>query len=87
MPTRPARANERKDNTRVLTINIAGMVLEEGTTLKALTDIIANSNQLYFPVRRSSDGWYVGMVSIHNVRNWMFESDLHDLVVVKESFF
>jgi len=60
------------------------IVLEESTTLKALTDIIANSDQLYFPVRRSEDGWYVGMVSIHNVRNWMFEEDLHDLVVVSD---
>ncbi|BCS90007.1 chloride channel protein [Pseudodesulfovibrio sediminis] len=60
------------------------IVLEEGTTLKALTDIIANSDQLYFPVRRSEDGWYVGMISIHNVRNWMFEEELHDLVVVKD---
>lgn len=60
------------------------IVVEEGTTLKALTDIIANSDQLYFPVRRAGDGWYVGMVSIHNVRNWMFEEGLHDLVVVKD---
>ncbi|MBC17149.1 Chloride channel core [Pseudodesulfovibrio profundus] len=60
------------------------IVLEESTTLKALTDIIANSDQLYFPVRRSEDGWFVGMVSIHNVRNWMFEEDLHDLVVVRD---
>lgn len=59
------------------------IVLEESTTLKALTDILANSDQLYFPVRRA-DGGYVGMVSIHNVRNWMFEEDLHDLVVVRD---
>ena len=60
------------------------IVLEEATSLKALTDIIANSDQLYFPVRRAEDGWYVGMVSIHNVRNWMFEEGLHELVVVKD---
>jgi CIC family chloride channel protein len=59
------------------------IVLEEGTTLKALTDIIAHSDQFYFPVR-SQEGAYVGMVSIHNVRNWMFEEDLHDLVVVRD---
>ncbi|HKI81339.1 MAG TPA: CBS domain-containing protein, partial [Pseudodesulfovibrio sp.] len=59
------------------------IVLEEGTTLKALTDIIAHSDQFYFPVR-AQDGTYVGMVSIHNVRNWMFEEDLHDLVVVRD---
>lgn len=60
------------------------IVLEESTTLKALTDVIANSNQLYFPVRRNEDGAYVGMVSIHNVRNWMFEENLHELVVVRD---
>ena len=59
------------------------VVLEEATTLKALTDIIANTDQLYFPVKRA-DGWYAGMISIHNVRTWMFEEDLHDLVVVKD---
>ncbi len=59
------------------------IVLEESTTLKALTDIIANSDQMYFPVKRA-DGWYVGMISIHNVRTWMFEEDLHDLVVVRD---
>ncbi|MDD3312429.1 chloride channel protein [Pseudodesulfovibrio sp.] len=59
------------------------IVLEESTTLKALTDIIANTDQLYFPVRRE-DGWYSGMISIHNVRNWMFEEGLHDLVVVRD---
>jgi len=59
------------------------VVLEESTTLKALTDIIANSTQLYFPVKRE-DGWYSGMVSIHNVRNWMFEEGLHELVVVRD---
>jgi CIC family chloride channel protein len=60
------------------------IVVEESTTLKALTDIIANSDtQLYFPVKRD-DGWYSGMVSIHNVRNWMFEEGLHDLVVVRD---
>jgi len=59
------------------------IVLEEGTTLKALTDIIANSSQLYFPVKRA-DGWYSGMISINNVRNWMFEEGLHDLVVVRD---
>lgn len=59
------------------------VVLEESTTLKALTDILANTDQLNFPVKRE-DGWYSGMVSIHNVRNWMFEEGLHDLVVVRD---
>ncbi|WP_419787348.1 chloride channel protein [Pseudodesulfovibrio sp.] len=57
------------------------IVLEESTTLKALTDIIANTNQLYFPVKNEG-GTYTGMISINNVRNWMFEEGLHDLLVV-----
>jgi CIC family chloride channel protein len=59
------------------------IVLQESTTLKELTDVIANSSQLYFPVKRA-DGWYSGMVSIHNVRSWMFDEGLHDLVVVRD---
>lgn len=59
------------------------VVLEESTTLKALTDIIANTEQFYFPVR-NDDGEYVGILSIHTVRSWMFEEDLFDLVVVKD---
>jgi CIC family chloride channel protein len=59
------------------------IILKESTSLKELTDVIANSPQLYFPVTRA-DGTYVGMVSIHNVRNWMFDEGLHDLVVVRD---
>ncbi len=59
------------------------VVLQESTTLKELTDVIANSHQLYFPVKRA-DGAYSGMVSIHNVRNWMFDDGLHTLVVVRD---
>ena len=59
------------------------VVLEESTTLKALTDIIANTDQLYFPVKQADDR-YAGMVSINNVRPWMFEEGLHDLVVVRD---
>lgn len=58
-------------------------ILEEATTLKALTDIIANTNQLFFPVR-NDEGKFTGILSIHNVRNWMFEEDLFELVVVRD---
>lgn len=57
--------------------------LEEGTTLKALTDIIANTNELYFPVK-NTERRITGILSIHNVRNVLFEADLFDLLVVKE---
>ncbi|WP_285907437.1 chloride channel protein [Pseudodesulfovibrio pelocollis] len=59
------------------------VVLQESTTLKELTDVIANSSQLYFPVKQA-DGTYVGMVSIQNVSNWMFDDGLHTLVVVRD---
>lgn len=59
------------------------VTLEKNTTLRALTDIIANTNQFYFPVK-DEDGDYIGMLSIHDVRNWMFEEELFDLVVVSE---
>ncbi|WP_369404483.1 CBS domain-containing protein [Salidesulfovibrio brasiliensis] len=58
-------------------------ILDERITLKALTDIIANTNQLYFPVR-DSEGNFSGILSIHSVRNWMFEENLFDLVVVRD---
>ncbi len=57
--------------------------LEEGTTLKALTDIIANTNELYFPVR-DNQGVITGIISIHDVRNVLFESSLSDLIVARD---
>lgn len=57
--------------------------LEEGTTLKALTDIIANTNELYFPVK-NDEGHISGILSIHNVRNVLFNQDLFDLILTKD---
>ncbi|WP_461211257.1 chloride channel protein [Desulfocurvus sp. DL9XJH121] len=57
--------------------------LEEGTTLKALTDIIANTNELYFPVR-NQEGRISGMVGVEDVRRVLFEDCLFDLVVVRD---
>lgn len=58
-------------------------ILEEGITLKALTDIIANTNELNFPVK-NSQGVITGMLSIHDVRNVIFTDDLYELIVVKD---
>ncbi len=57
--------------------------LEEGTTLKALTDIIANTNELYFPVK-NDDGMITGILTIQNVRNHLFNPDLFDLILTKD---
>ncbi len=57
--------------------------LEEGTTLKALTDVIANTNQLYFPVRNARDE-ITGIIGVEDVRKVLFEDCLFDLVVVGE---
>jgi CIC family chloride channel protein len=58
-------------------------VLEEAVTLKALTDIIANTNETYFPVR-GKDGSIVGILSVQDVRKLLFERELFDLIVVGE---
>ncbi|WP_320169140.1 chloride channel protein [Maridesulfovibrio sp.] len=57
--------------------------LEEGTTLKALTDIIANTNELYFPVK-NYEGVITGILTIQNVRNHLFNPDLFDLILTKD---
>jgi CIC family chloride channel protein len=58
-------------------------ILEEGTTLKALTDIIANTNELFFPVK-NDQGVITGILTIHDVRNVIFTDDLYELIVVKD---
>jgi CIC family chloride channel protein len=57
--------------------------LEENITLRALTNIIANSNQILYPVK-NAEGTFTGILSIHDIRNWMFDEDLFDLVVVRD---
>lgn len=57
--------------------------LEEGTTLKALTDIIANTNELTFPVRNDDDE-ITGILGVEDVRKVIFEDCLFDLLVVGE---
>ena len=56
-------------------------VLEEGTTLKALTNIITGTNEFFFPVRNVA-GKLSGILSINDVRNILYEDSLFDLVVV-----
>lgn len=57
--------------------------LEEGTTLIALRDIIANTNELYFPVKNDA-GTITGILTIQNVRNHLFNQDLFDLILAKD---
>ncbi len=57
--------------------------LEEGTTLKALTDIITNSNALFFPVRNDK-GAITGMLGVADLRQVIFENSLYDLIVVRD---
>ncbi|MFZ5428350.1 MAG: chloride channel protein [Thermodesulfobacteriota bacterium] len=58
-------------------------VLEEGTTLGALSDIIAGTDAKTFPVR-SSEGRLTGIVTIGDVRRVIFENALYPLVVVRD---
>jgi len=57
--------------------------LEEGTTLKAITDIMANSNELYFPVRGADDA-ITGVLGVKDIRRVIFETALFDLVVARD---
>jgi CIC family chloride channel protein len=56
-------------------------VLERGTTLKALTNIIAGTNETNFPVR-DEQGRITGMISVQDVRKVLFEQCLFELIVV-----
>jgi len=58
-------------------------ILEEGVTLKALTDIIAGTTQLAFPVKDAS-GRLTGILTMQDVRNVLFENTLFELVVVRD---
>ncbi len=57
--------------------------LEEGTSFKALTDIIANTNEFYFPVRNKED-IITGILPVQNLRKVLFEDCLCDLLVAKD---
>ncbi|ABM29501.1 chloride channel protein [Nitratidesulfovibrio vulgaris] len=57
--------------------------LEEGTTLKALTDVIAGTSVFTFPVRGAS-GMLSGILAVQDVRALLYEESLFDLVVVRD---
>jgi len=59
------------------------VTLEECTTLKALTDVIANTNQLVFPVR-NEEGEFTALLSLSSARKVIFERTLFDLLVVRD---
>ncbi|WP_034642978.1 chloride channel protein [Desulfovibrio inopinatus] len=58
-------------------------LLEESITLKALTHIIADTNELCFPVKNHM-GELTGILTVQNVRKWLFENHLFELVVVRD---
>ena len=55
-------------------------VVEAGTNFAALTDIIANSNELCFPVRGEGDA-IVGLLAVQDLRKVLFEDCLAELLV------
>ncbi|MFP4071247.1 MAG: chloride channel protein [Desulfovibrionales bacterium] len=57
--------------------------LEEGTSFGAMTDIIANSNEFYFPVRDHGDD-ITGIVAVQDLRKVLYEDGLRDLLVAKD---
>ncbi|NCC25537.1 MAG: chloride channel protein [Deltaproteobacteria bacterium] len=57
--------------------------LEEGTTFKAMTDIVANANELYFPVR-DDRGHITGIVAVLDLRRVLFEDSLRDLILARD---
>lgn len=58
-------------------------VIEEGTTLGALSDIIAGTDVQAFPVR-GPDGAINGLVVLEDVRKVIFDGRLHPLVVARD---
>ncbi len=58
-------------------------VLEEGMHLKALTHVIADTNELNFPVRGEDDA-IVGILPLQEVRRVLYEDALFDLIVVRD---
>lgn len=56
-------------------------VLDERMTLKALTSVIAETNELNFPVRGKDDA-ITGILPLQDVRRVLYEDVLFDLVVV-----
>ncbi|MFI3272428.1 MAG: chloride channel protein [Pseudomonadota bacterium] len=58
-------------------------VLEEGTTLKGLTNVIAGTSISTFPVR-NAQGQLTGLLAVSDVRSLLYEDALFDLVIVRD---
>jgi len=56
---------------------------EEGTSFRAMLDVVAHSNHFYFPVR-GKDDQITGIVSVQDLRKVLFEDVLSDLLVAKD---
>ncbi len=59
------------------------VVLEAGSTLGVIADLMRNSEARSFPVR-GRGGRLAGMLDIHKVRSLVFEEELFDLVVAQD---
>lgn len=55
-------------------------ILEEGSTLGTIADVVANTGEMSYPVRRA-DGHISGILSVPDVRQVLLEPDLFDLLV------
>ncbi|OLN25268.1 Chloride channel protein [Desulfovibrio sp. DV] len=58
-------------------------ILEENVTLKALADVIAGTSAFVFPVK-NHQGALTGILAVQDVRRVLFESCLHELVLVRD---
>ena len=58
-------------------------ILEESVTLKALADVIAGTRAFVFPVK-NHQGALTGILAVQDVRRVLFESCLHELVLVRD---
>ncbi|WP_456325525.1 chloride channel protein [Desulfonauticus submarinus] len=56
---------------------------EEGSSFRAMLDVVAHSNDFYFPVR-GEDDTITGIVSVQDLRRILFEDVLGDLLVAKD---
>lgn len=59
------------------------VVLEAGSTLRVMADLMRNSPARTFPVR-GPDGRLCGLVELHKARALVFREELHDLVVARD---
>jgi CIC family chloride channel protein len=76
-----------KDKATLLQMNIDSLIetdfltLPENGTLRNVVDAITHSNRNIFPVV-DKEGYYLGLVSLNEIRNIMFKPALYDQVRV-----